>query len=56
MDYMAAGGAQPGSGVGVGKPSDLVKGANDRLDALRKLKEDGERFVRPVVRIYPWAL
>ncbi|OAX81276.1 hypothetical protein ACJ72_04384 [Emergomyces africanus] len=24
-------------------------GARDRLDALRRLKEDGEKFVRPVV-------
>ncbi|EEP81160.1 predicted protein [Uncinocarpus reesii 1704] len=43
MDYMG------GGAVGAGKPGDLVQGARDRLDALRRLKEDGERFVRPVV-------
>ncbi|EAS27421.3 uncharacterized protein CIMG_10026 [Coccidioides immitis RS] len=47
MDYMAAGAGN--GGVGAGKPGDLVSGARDRLDALRRLKEDGERFVRPVV-------
>lgn len=31
------------------KVGDLVEGANDRVDALRRVKEDGERFRRPVV-------
>ncbi|KAI1941117.1 hypothetical protein LOZ53_002502 [Ophidiomyces ophidiicola] len=30
-------------------PSELVAGARDRLDALRRLKEDGSTFIRPVV-------
>lgn len=54
--------AGPGSGVGDGNVSgggtgvggavragDLIKGATDRLDALRRLREDGESFVRPVI-------
>lgn len=41
MDYM-----EQGKGLKVG---DLVEGAKDRVDALRKVKEDGERFRRPVV-------
>ncbi|KAL1960488.1 hypothetical protein VTO42DRAFT_7787 [Malbranchea cinnamomea] len=42
MDYMES---QP-NGL---RPGDLVEGARDRVDALRRLKEDGERFKRPVV-------
>ena len=35
--------------VGPGKASQLVKGASSKLDALKKLKENPENFVRPVV-------
>jgi arsenate reductase-like glutaredoxin family protein len=35
--------------VGTGKTSQLVKGASSRLDALKKLKENPEDFLRPVV-------
>lgn len=38
---------------GTGKPSDIVKGARDQADAVKKMKEDGESFVRPVVSIAP---
>jgi hypothetical protein len=32
-------------------PGDLVEGARDRLDALRRCKEDPGRFKRPVVGV-----
>jgi len=35
--------------VGVGKASQLVKGASSQSDALKKLKESPENFLRPVV-------
>lgn len=35
--------------VGVGKASQLVKGASSQSDALKKLKENSENFLRPVV-------
>jgi arsenate reductase-like glutaredoxin family protein len=35
--------------LGDGKAAQLVKGAASESDALRKLKEDGENFQRPVV-------
>ena len=35
--------------VGAGKASQLVKGASSQSDALRKLKENSENFLRPVV-------
>lgn len=35
--------------LGNGKAAQLVKGAASESDALRKLKEDGENFQRPVV-------
>jgi len=35
--------------VGPAKASQLVKGATSQLDALKKLKENPENFVRPVV-------
>ena len=35
--------------VGPGKASQLVKGASNQLDALKKLKENPDNFVRPVV-------
>ena len=35
--------------VGAGKAAQLVKGASSQSDALRKLKEDGENFQRPVI-------
>jgi len=35
--------------VGVGKASQLVKGASSQSDALKKLKENPENFLRPVV-------
>lgn len=41
MDYM-------GQGKGL-KVGELVEGATDRVDAIRRVKEDGERFRRPVV-------
>ena len=46
MDYMQA---APAGTPGAGRPGDLVRGALDRLDALRKLKEDGSSFSNPVV-------
>ncbi|PGH13364.1 hypothetical protein AJ80_06358 [Polytolypa hystricis UAMH7299] len=44
LDYLHA-----GVGLGQGKAGDVVKGAKDRLDAMRLVKEDGERFIRPVI-------
>ncbi|ETN40154.1 uncharacterized protein HMPREF1541_04430 [Cyphellophora europaea CBS 101466] len=35
--------------LGSGKAAQLVKGAASESDALRKLKEDGDNFQRPVV-------
>jgi len=35
--------------------SELVKGARDAEDALKKFKEDNERFARPVVGFYSWV-
>lgn len=35
--------------VGAGKAAQLVKGASSQSDALRKLKENPDSFVRPVV-------
>jgi arsenate reductase-like glutaredoxin family protein len=35
--------------LGGGKAAQLVKGAASESDALRKIKEDGEAFQRPVV-------
>jgi arsenate reductase-like glutaredoxin family protein len=35
--------------LGAGKAAQLVKGASTQSDALRKVKEDGENFQRPVV-------
>jgi len=35
--------------VGAGKASQLVKGASSQSDALKKLKETPENFLRPVV-------
>ena len=37
--------------VGAGKAKNLVEGARDEADAMRKLKEDSARFRRPVVAI-----
>ncbi|PGH07485.1 hypothetical protein GX51_01786 [Blastomyces parvus] len=53
LDYVGAGVggdvAKARGGAAMARPGDLVQGARDRLDALRRLKEDGGRFVRPVV-------
>ncbi|OJD20740.1 hypothetical protein ACJ73_07921 [Blastomyces percursus] len=53
LDYVGAGVggevAKARGGAAMVRPGDLVQGARDRLDALRRLKEDGARFVRPVV-------
>ena len=35
--------------VGARRAGDLVKGARDEADAMRRLKENGDNFVRPVV-------
>ncbi|EEH48567.2 uncharacterized protein PADG_04646 [Paracoccidioides brasiliensis Pb18] len=55
LDYVGAdvGGdvGKARGGAAMAKPGDLVQGAQDRLDALRRLKEDGGRFVRPVAKI-----
>ncbi|KAK2879994.1 hypothetical protein FQN49_000687 [Arthroderma sp. PD_2] len=48
MDYMTSSPLASG-GIGVGKPGDLVSGATDRPDALKKLKENADSFIRPVV-------
>lgn len=56
MDYIS-----PLSGVGgqgdkvTYGVSELVKGARDAEDALKKFKEDNERFARPVVGFYSWV-
>lgn len=34
----------------MGKPADVVRGAKDSADALKRLKQDTNAFVRPVVR------
>lgn len=31
-------------------PGEIVKGARDAEDALKRFKEDQNRFVRPIVR------
>ncbi|KAK2803679.1 hypothetical protein FQN50_006895 [Emmonsiellopsis sp. PD_5] len=56
LDYVGAdvGGqvAREKGGAALVKPGDLVRGARDRLDALRRLKAGGDGnggFVRPVV-------
>ncbi|PGH04196.1 hypothetical protein AJ79_07174 [Helicocarpus griseus UAMH5409] len=53
LDYVGAGVggdvAKARGGAAMAKPGDLVEGARDRLDALKRLREDGGRFVRPVV-------
>jgi hypothetical protein len=40
-----------GSVAGTGKPSDVIQGARDQADAVKRLREDvgGESFLRPVV-------
>lgn len=38
------------------KPSDLVVGAKDAEDAIRRFKEDQSRFVRPVVCCFLFPL
>ncbi|EGD85058.1 hypothetical protein H112_08784 [Trichophyton rubrum D6] len=48
MDYMTSSPLASG-GIGVGKPGDLVSGATDRSDAVKRLKENGDSFIRPVV-------
>ncbi|EEQ30210.1 hypothetical protein McanMca71_000531 [Microsporum canis] len=48
MDYMTSSPLASG-GIGVGKPGDLVSGATDRPDAIKKLKENADSFIRPVV-------
>lgn len=37
---------------GSGAASKLVQGASDQADALRRLKENGDAFQRPVVRMH----
>ncbi|KAK2790406.1 hypothetical protein FQN51_002493 [Onygenales sp. PD_10] len=55
LDYVGAdvGGqvAREKGGAALVKPGDLVRGARDRLDALRRLKagSGGGEFIRPVV-------
>ncbi|KAG5298519.1 DUF1687 domain-containing protein [Histoplasma ohiense] len=53
LDYVGAGVggdvAKARGGAAMAMPGDLVQGAQDRLDAMRRLKEDGSRFTRPVV-------
>ena len=36
--------------VGPRRAGDLIKGARGEAEAMRKLQENGESFVRPVVR------
>lgn len=49
LDYASA----PGKGKGVERknyvPGEIVKGARDAEDALKRFKEDQDRFVRPIV-------
>ncbi|KAK2765085.1 hypothetical protein FQN54_008784 [Arachnomyces sp. PD_36] len=47
LEYVGGSGAVGGSG----KPSDIIQGARDQADAVKKLQEDGgkESFLRPVV-------
>jgi len=35
--------------VGAGKVGEVVKGARDASDAIRKVNESGDNFLRPVV-------
>ncbi|KAF2499555.1 DUF1687-domain-containing protein [Lophium mytilinum] len=35
--------------LGAGAPGRVIRGAKDEADAMRKLKEDGESFQRPLV-------
>ncbi|EDN08542.1 DUF1687 domain-containing protein [Histoplasma capsulatum] len=53
LDYVGAGVggdvAKARGGAVMAMPGDLVQGARNRLDAMRRLKEDGSRFTRPVV-------
>lgn len=55
LDYVGAGVggdvAKARGGAAMAMPGDLVQGAQDRLDAMRRLKEDGSRFTRPVVSL-----
>lgn len=37
-------------------PGEIVKGARDAEDALKRFKEDQNRFVRPIVRSPPYIL
>ncbi|KZZ90630.1 Thioredoxin-like fold protein [Ascosphaera apis ARSEF 7405] len=43
FDYLGATAAIPG------KPSEIVQGARDREEAIRKVMADGSKFIRPVV-------
>lgn len=38
--------------IGAKRAADLVKGAKDEADAMKRLREDGENFRRPVVSCY----
>ena len=40
--------------VGAKKAKDIVEGARDQQDALKRLKEDGGRFIAPVVSLSPF--
>lgn len=37
--------------IGAKRAADLVKGAKDEADAMKRLREDGENFKRPVVSV-----
>jgi arsenate reductase-like glutaredoxin family protein len=39
---------------GSGAASKVVSGAQDETDAMRRLKADGETFLRPVVSLVPY--
>ncbi|KAI5290419.1 hypothetical protein KEM54_001589 [Ascosphaera aggregata] len=43
LDFLGGTAAVPG------KASDIVQGARDREDAIRKVMADGSKFIRPVV-------
>lgn len=56
LDYASA----EGKGKAVERknyvPGEIVKGARDAEDALKRFKEDQNRFVRPIVRSPPYIL
>ena len=40
--------------IGAKRAGDVVKGAKNEADAMKKLRESGENFTRPVVSVGRW--